>query len=282
LSTPKQPTLADALAERYRTLVGAAYPDVRDWPILSGYNYRQGAFGAAAIVHLQHTGFFGTKFASRIDGLTAGQVGVQEINTANRGAVIARLEILLSVAPRDMLIVAENAVLPDGTTSIPWAILEPQLKDALARHEAALGLIPMKIFLSHKGADKPKIREYKKTLLLLGFDPWLDEDAMLAGANLERGLLAGFKESCAAVFFVTPRFVDENYLGSEVEYAIHEKRSKGTSFQIVTLVFSEGERKGEVPALLRPYVWKEPCSDLEGLQEILKSLPLSVGPVRSR
>ena len=88
----------------------------------------------------------------------------------------------------------------------------------------------MKIFLSHKGTDKPRVREYKKTLEALGFDPWLDEDALTAGAGLERGILKGMKESCAAVFFVTSNFVDESFLGSELDYAISEKRAKGDLF----------------------------------------------------
>ena len=219
---------------------------------------------------------------SVIPGFTHQQIGVQIIDASNRSSVIERLELMLGVAPRDMLIVIEKVAEKDGNVIAANQILIPQLKDTLTRHEATLGLLPMKIFLSHKGVDKPKVREYKKTLELLGFEPWLDEDAMAAGVNLERGLLDGMKASCAAVFFVTPNFVDAKYLGSEVDYATQEKRAKDDRFQIITLVFSDGERKGTVPDLLRPYVWKEPHNDLEGLREILKALPLSVGAIRWR
>ncbi|WP_287824867.1 toll/interleukin-1 receptor domain-containing protein [Clostridium sp.] len=82
----------------------------------------------------------------------------------------------------------------------------------------------MKIFLSHKGIDKTRVRDFKNTLELIGFEPWLDEDAMNAGVELERGIRRGFTDSCAAIFFVTPNFVDEDYLSSEVNYAIAEKR----------------------------------------------------------
>ncbi|RKG99218.1 toll/interleukin-1 receptor domain-containing protein [Corallococcus carmarthensis] len=138
----------------------------------------------------------------------------------------------------------------------------------------------MKIFLSHKGIDKAMVREYKQTLMQLGFAPWLDEDAMPAGTVLERGILKGFEESCAAVFFVTPNFVDENYLATEVEYAIQQKRKKGERFAIITLVFSEGNRKGAVPALLHNYVYKEPAGHLDGLRAILSGLPVQTGEVR--
>jgi len=138
----------------------------------------------------------------------------------------------------------------------------------------------MKIFLSHKGSDKPFVRKFKDTLSLLGFSPWLDEDAMPAGTNLERGILQGFKDSCAAVFFVTPDFHDEKYLASEVDYAVQEKRNKGDKFSIITLVFEDGAAKGKVPDLLHTYVWKEPKSELDALQEIIRALPIHVGEVR--
>jgi len=136
-----------------------------------------------------------------------------------------------------------------------------------------------KIFLSHKGVDKPVIRRFKAALEVVGFEPWLDEEAMVAGAELERALLAGFKSSCAAVFFVTPNYVDSGYLATEVNYAIQEKRRKGDRFSIVTLVLADSEGKvGAVPELLKSYVWKSPATELEAFIEIVKALPLQLGP----
>ena len=43
---------------------------------------------------------------------------------------------------------------------------------------------------------------------------------------------------------------------------------------------NENGEKGIVPAMLKPYVWKEPANDLIALNEILKALPLEVGDVR--
>lgn len=130
----------------------------------------------------------------------------------------------------------------------------------------------MKVFLSHKGVNKPLIREFKETLQLLGFEAWLDEDAMSAGVLLERGMLQGFKDSSAVIFFITPDFVDENYLSTEINYAIAEKREKKDKFSIITLVFKKEGIKSTVPELLKPYVYKEPKGDLEALREILKVL----------
>lgn len=141
--------------------------------------------------------------------------------------------------------------------------------------------LQQKIFLSHKGADKPQVRRFFTALKTIGFDPWLDEDAMTAGTELERGILKGFKDSCAAVFFITPNFVDEGYLATEVNYAIAEKRAKGARFAIITIVFTgkKGE-KGVVPELLKQYVWKEPATELEALNEILRALPIEPGERR--
>jgi len=139
--------------------------------------------------------------------------------------------------------------------------------------------MPKKVFLSHKsGADKAMVRRYKKALHAIGVTGWLDEDAMPAGTELEWGLLAGFKESCAAVLFITPRYRDEGYLATEINYAIAEKRKKGDRFSIITLVIGDADgRAGEVPELLQPYVWKTPATELEGFSELMRALPIATG-----
>lgn len=137
--------------------------------------------------------------------------------------------------------------------------------------------MPKKVFLSHKGIDKDLVRRYKNVLEVLGFTPWLDEDAMPAGTELERGLLRGFNESCAAVFFVTPNYADDGYLATEVNYAISEKRAKGDRFAIITLMFHGANgATSEVPPLLRTYIWKTPKSELDGFSEIIRALPVQV------
>jgi len=140
--------------------------------------------------------------------------------------------------------------------------------------EYLIECMPKKTFLSHKGIDKPRVRDYKNALLSIGFDPWLDEDAMPAGTQLERGLLQGFKNSCAAIFFITPNYVDENFLATEIDYAIAEKRIKKDKFSIITLVVDENAGKYVIPDLLKPYVWKTPKNDLDAIKEILLALPI--------
>lgn len=134
---------------------------------------------------------------------------------------------------------------------------------------------PTKVFLSHKGCDKPLVRRFKEVLGQIGFQPWLDEDSMQPGVELERGILKGFKESCAAVFFITPSFVDEQYLATEVNYALQQKREKGDRFAIVMLRLPDADgKRGEITELLRIYVWAEPENELDALRQILRALPL--------
>ena len=153
--------------------------------------------------------------------------------------------------------------------------------EARAVQAVPLNRIPsaseVKIFLSHKSVDKPLVYRYYHCLKRLGFDPWLDESNMPAGANLERGILRGFEESCAAVFFITDSFTDEKYLATEVDYAIIEKRRKGAKFAIITLRYSNA---ASVPGLLLPYIYKDVANDLEGFQSLIAALPVELGPVR--
>jgi TIR domain len=134
-----------------------------------------------------------------------------------------------------------------------------------------------KIFLSHKSFDKPLVQRYYLALKSLGFDPWLDQPNMPAGSNLERELLRGFQESCAAVFFITENFTDEKYLATEIEYAVIEKRKKEKKFAIITLRYPKASA---VPDLLVRYVYKDVSNDLEGFNAVLTALPIELGPVR--
>jgi hypothetical protein len=135
----------------------------------------------------------------------------------------------------------------------------------------------MKIFLSHKSVDMPLVYRYYDALKEAGFSPWLDEPNMPAGANLEREVLRGFEKSCAAVFFITANFKDEKYLAAEVDYAVMQKRKKGKKFAIITLRYAGAS---PVPGLLTPYIYKDVGNDLEGFYEILRVVPIELGPVR--
>jgi len=135
----------------------------------------------------------------------------------------------------------------------------------------------VRIFLSHKSEDKPLVLRYYDALKVAGFDPWLDKPEMPAGSNLERAVLRGIEESCAAVFFVTENFKDERYLAAEIDYAIMQKREKGEKFAIITLRYANTV---PIPRLLTPYIFTDVANDLEGFNELVRALPIELGPVR--
>ncbi len=135
---------------------------------------------------------------------------------------------------------------------------------------------PRKIYLSHKTCDKALVLDFKETLDLLGYETWLDDEAMPAGDEPERAMLQGMHESCAVVFFITPSFKDEGYLRNEINLAVREKRNKGDKFAIITLLLrgDDGET-ASIPDLLESYVWKKPETQLQALREIIRALPVT-------
>jgi hypothetical protein len=153
--------------------------------------------------------------------------------------------------------------------------------EARAVQAVPLNRIPasaeVKIFLSHKSIDKPLVLRYYQALKAVGFEPWLDEPNMPAGSNLARELFRGFEESCAAIFFITANFKDEKYLATEVDYAILQKHKKDKKFGIITLRYADAS---PVPSLLTPYVYKNISNDLDGFHELVKALPIELGPIR--
>jgi hypothetical protein len=136
-----------------------------------------------------------------------------------------------------------------------------------------------RIFLSHKGANKPLVVQFHQVLKELGFDPWLDQEDIVAGYSLHRELLGGMQASCAAVFFITPEFRDETYLAHEIDLAMAERTTRRDRFRIISLALADTSgARGEVPANLKTLVYKEPTSELDALYEILRALPIAVGP----
>lgn len=149
----------------------------------------------------------------------------------------------------------------------------------LSREEVVLSQ-QSRIFLSHKRVNKAMVQRFYDVLNTLGFEPWLDDEDMVAGENLHRGMQAGMHSSCAAVFFITPEFLDEKYLRHEIDLAMREKTERGDRFSIITLsLANERGERGNVPDILRAYIFKEPATELEALREILRALPVRVGKV---
>lgn len=264
------PKLADKLiVDEYKKIVQEQFPNrLLNWPILSGYNILNGDYGEWIIVIFKDTGMNAVKTTNVIQ-FNVESIGEEYINNENIEKIRNRIKKSFGLTLRDGVVIIHKSGMN----------LNSEVQQLFLQHKLALGIEKMKIFLSHKGIDKYKVREYKNVLNELGYEPWLDEDAMSAGTQLERGIQQGFNESCAAIFFVTPNFKDEDYLETEVNYAIMQKRKKKDKFSIITLVFEKNGEKGIVPELLQPYVWKEPTSDLQALTEIIRALPIKIDSI---
>ena len=266
--------LKDIAFFAYKIYVESYFPDlVEYWPVIAGTHYKIGNFNKYYVVVLIDQG--PTSFIQTV-GIGNIKLNLNEIDRTNPNMIRKELFSLLNLKKRDAIFLFDNT-----NSYSNWnADLERDLKENFLQHKMVMNMEPMKIFLSHKSINKDKVRNFKTILELLGFSPWLDEEAMSAGANLERSLHSGMVDSCAAIFFITPDYKDEKYLATEIDYAISRKR-QDEKFSIITLVFpDENGEKGVVPNLLQPYVWKEPANDLLALAEILKALPLEVGNIR--
>ena len=240
--------LKDIAFSAYKIYVESCFPNlVGYWPVIAGTHYKLGIFDKYYLVVLIDQG--PTPLIQTL-GIGNIKLNLNEIDRTNPHIIRKELFSLLNLKKRDAIF------LFDETNNYSnWRTdLERDLKENFLQHKMVMNMEPMKIFLSHKSINKDKVRNFKTILELLGFSPWLDEEAMSAGANLERSLQSGMTDSCAAIFFITPDYKDEKYLASEIDYAISRKR-QDEKFSIITLVFSdENGEKGVVPNLLQPYV----------------------------
>jgi len=193
---------------------------------------------------------------------------------------------LLNIYKRDRA----TAAVIDSVVRPLCELLNTKLQQILAvAHPAVrelagvpLGRIPAPnetlIFLSHKTADKPVVRPYYDLLKELGFSPWLDEESMKPGDTLHREITEGFDRACAVVFFITKHFVDEKWLKLEIDAAVQRKIERDKRFAVITLVFDDAR----VPRPLRNYIWVKIDNQVEAFRQVVRALPIEVGPTRWR
>jgi hypothetical protein len=133
-----------------------------------------------------------------------------------------------------------------------------------------------RIFLSHKGINKPLVEEIDRTLRLLNLRTWFDRDDLNAGDTLVRGVDEAFSSCAAAVFFISKEYVDAGVIRKEIDRALHEAATRPDSFRIIPLVLRQhGGSDANVPAPLQTLVWKT-VDDVQIVPAILKALPAPV------
>lgn len=80
---------------------------------------------------------------------------------------------------------------------------------------------PLKVFLCHASADKPKVRELYRTLRRRGVQPWLDAEDLIPGQNWEMEIPKALLSSDAIIICLTPNSVDkEGYVQKEIKFAL--------------------------------------------------------------
>lgn len=80
---------------------------------------------------------------------------------------------------------------------------------------------PLKVFLCHASADKPKVRELYRTLKRRGVQPWLDAEDLIPGQNWEVEIPKALLSSDAIIICLTPNSVDkEGYVQKEIKFAL--------------------------------------------------------------
>ncbi len=130
-----------------------------------------------------------------------------------------------------------------------------------------------RIFLSHKGVNKPLIEKVDAALRLVGLQTWFDKDDLAAGDPLVRGVDNAFAHCSAAVFFISGDYVDAGVIGKEIDRAMHEAATRGGGFRIIPLVLAQhGGTDDRVPDPLKTHVW-ETVQDIDVVPTILRSLP---------
>ena len=133
-----------------------------------------------------------------------------------------------------------------------------------------------RIFLSHKGANKPLIEKVDQALRLVGLKTWFDRDDLAAGDALVRGVDNAFVGCSAAVFFLSGQFADAGVIQREIDRAIHEQAMRPDGFRIIPIVLAQHDGSDDkVPAPLKTLVWKT-VDDIDVVPTILKALPESV------
>ncbi|MCC7117924.1 MAG: SUMF1/EgtB/PvdO family nonheme iron enzyme [Anaerolineales bacterium] len=80
---------------------------------------------------------------------------------------------------------------------------------------------PLKVFLCHASADKPKVRELYRALKRRGVQPWLDAEDLIPGQNWEVEIPKALHSSDAIIICLSPNSVDkEGYVQKEIKFAL--------------------------------------------------------------
>ncbi len=99
----------------------------------------------------------------------------------------------------------------------------------------APGLRRLRVFLCHASQDKPAVRELYHRLAKDGFQPWLDEEDLLAGHKWEVEIPRAVRGADVVLVCLSRGSVNkEGYVQKEIKFALDaaDEKPEGTIFLI--------------------------------------------------
>lgn len=130
---------------------------------------------------------------------------------------------------------------------------------------------PLKVFLCHASADKPKVRELYRYLKKRGIQPWLDVEDLLPGQNWQVEIPKAIEESDAILICLSKASIDkEGYVQKEIRFALDKalELPEGRIFIIPARL-----DECEVPRALSTYHWVN-LFEQDGYSRLMKSLKM--------
>jgi hypothetical protein len=128
---------------------------------------------------------------------------------------------------------------------------------------------PLKVFLCHASADKPKVRDLYRYLRRRGIKPWFDEIELVGGQDWQVEIPKALATSDAIIICLTKNSVDkEGYIQKEIKFALDKalEMPEGRIF-LIPVRFEECE----VPFSLSRYQWVD-LLDEAGYARMMKAL----------
>src|SRR5688572_23305948 len=136
---------------------------------------------------------------------------------------------------------------------------------------------PLKVFLCHASADKPKVRELYRTLKRRGVQPWLDAENLIPGQNWEVEIPKALLSSDAIIICLSPNSIDkEGYVQKEITFALDKalEMPEGRIFLIPARL-----EECDLPYKLRQYQAVN-LFEADGYTKLMKALKLRASQLK--
>ncbi|MEH1905880.1 MAG: toll/interleukin-1 receptor domain-containing protein [Nostoc sp.] len=97
---------------------------------------------------------------------------------------------------------------------------------------------PFDVFLAHNSLDKPEIIEIAKYLKANGLNPWLDDEQIFAGDNIQKVVFQGISQSKVGAFFISQNglgtFQENLELGRIIQFFLRKNKAQG--FRVIPIL----------------------------------------------